>query len=183
MINTCITPPVHPDLWQIARRMLGAPEERLVPPTEASVILLTRAKQFNPGRKLMNSEDVLHFLLHRYGGNHVVLFKGGYSLVQSIEIFRKAKIIIGVHGGAFYNMMYAPRGTHVIEIMPTVVSNGDIPRGLAHAIIWKMAGLLEQPYWRIPIMPLATSNNVQLNIAKLKGILDKVDKTFEVANH
>ena len=27
------------------------------------------------------------------------------------------------------------------------------------------------------------SNNVQLNIAKLKGILDKVDKTLEMANH
>ena len=183
MINTCITPPVHPDLWQIARRMLGAPEERLVPPSEAFVILLTRAKQYNPGRKLMNSEDVLHFVLHRYGGNHVVLFKGGYSLAQSIEIFGKAKIIIGVHGGAFYNIMYAPKGTHVIEIMPTTISNGDIPHGRAHTIIWKMAGLLEQPYWRIPIMPLAKSNNVQLNIAKLKGILDKVDKTLEMANH
>ena len=181
MIHTCITPPLHPDLWQKARRMLGAPDEPLVPQSQASVILLTRAKQHNPGRKLMNSEEVLHFLLHRYGGNRVVLFKGGYSLAQSIDLFGKAKIIIGVHGGAFYNMMYAPRGTHVIEIMPTG-SDGEIPRGLAHGIIWKMAGLLGQPYWRIPIMPLAksimTSTNVQLNIAKLKGILDKVDKTF-----
>ena len=79
MINTCITPPLHPDLWQTARRMIGAPEELPVHPRQASVILLTRAKHHNPGRIMTNSNDVLHFLLHRYG-NNAILFKGGYTV-------------------------------------------------------------------------------------------------------
>ena len=180
MINTCITPPLHPDLWQTARRMIGAPEELEFHPRKASVILLTRARHHNPGRSMTNSDDVLHFLLHRYG-NNAIFFKGGYSLAQSIEIFGRAKIIIGVHGGAFYNMLYAPKGTNIVEVMPTDI-NGLTPHGLAHTIVWHMAALLEQPYWRIPEKPLTkTMNNVQLNIAKLKIILDKIDKRFDIS--
>ena len=101
--------------------------------------------------------------------------KEATQLPQSTELFGKAKIIIGVHGGAFYNMLYAPKGTNIIEVMPTD-SKGVSPRGLAHTIIWHMAALLDQPYWRIPVNSLTKTNNVQLNIAKLKIILDQIDK-------
>lgn len=174
MINSCIAPPLHPEFWQIARRMLGVPEDLSLPVHQASVILLTRARQRNPGRTMTNSKDVLHFLLHRYGSSNVVLFQGGYNLTKSIDIFRKAKIIIGVHGGALYNVLYAPKGTHLIEIMPTG-PNGDIRRGLAHTIFWSLTTMLEQPYWRVCEKPLTGAGNVQLNISKLKTILDKID--------
>ena len=176
MINTCITPPLHPDLWQTARSRLGAPYLLQVPPSEASVILLTRAKAHNSGRSLTNQEDVLHFLLHRYE-KRSVLFKGGYSLDDSIAMFSKAKIIIGVHGGAFYNMLFAPKGTHIVEILPTDEHGGFAPRTIAHTIVWQMSNLLEQPYWRISEKPLTARGNVQLSISKLKTILDQIDKS------
>ena len=176
MINTCITPPLHPDLWQTARSMLGAPYLLNVPPSEASVILLTRAKAHNSGRSLTNQDDVLHFLLHRYE-KRSVLFKGGYSLDESIALFSRARIIIGVHGGAFYNMLFAPKGTHIVEILPTDEHGGFAPRSIAHTIVWQMSNLLEQPYWRISEKPLTARGNVQLSISKLKNILDQIDKS------
>ncbi len=174
MINTCVTPPLHYSLWRAARSMLGVPAQLPVARGNAHVILLTRAKSLNSGRRLVNSDNVTSVLRKRYG-RRLVIFRGGYNLNQSIELFSRASLMVGVHGGAFNNMFYATKGTAVVEVMPTK-TDGQISNTLAHTILWLSAVMLEEQYWRICESPLNPQGDVQLSISKLKHVLDRIDQ-------
>lgn len=176
LINTCITPPIHPQLWRNARTTLGAPTTLPVHPNEAKVILLTRAKSRNIGRKIKNIEFVSHFLKSRYGDKFHV-FQGGYSLQDAVSLFGKARIVIGVHGGAFYNMFMCPSGTNIIEVIPTMENGTYVPDGMAFNIVWKMAYMLDQNYWRLSEKPVSRYGDVIVDTEKLAKALDQADKT------
>ena len=120
-INSCVTPPLHPLLWREARRMLGAPERLSVPVNQSNVILLTRAGSYNGGRHMLNFEEIETFLKNRYS-SRLVIFEGGYNLERSTQIFGETSILIGVHGGAMYNLNFASSDAHIVEFS----SNGWI---------------------------------------------------------
>ncbi len=173
-INTCIAPPLHPTLWNRARRMLGAPERLPVPMRRARVVLLTRAGAYNEGRNIINFMEVRDFLEHRYGRNlHV--FNGPYNLETTLRVFGRARLLIGVHGGAFYNLNFAPREAHVVEVLP-VAQDGSPPVGLAHAIFWVMSQLLGQTYWRLNESPDNDFGDVFIPLDRLERVLNRVDR-------
>lgn len=168
---TCNTPPLHPALWSKARRLIGAHETRTS--EEIKVVLMTRSGSYNKGRNLLNMQEVLSNLHSRYGDENVHVFKGPYSLQQSIDIFGKIKIIIGVHGGGLYNLMFCPKNTVVIEIMPTMPDGKML--AASDSIFWAQTHMLEQMYWRLIVTPKDSRGNVILDVEKLNNILDKVD--------
>ncbi len=176
-INTCVTPPLHPMLWQKGRSMLGAPAKLPVPLSESHVILLTRAGSFNGGRNMNNQAEVEELLKKRYS-SRLVIFQGGYTLKQSIEIFGKSSILIGVHGGALYNLNFAPSGTHVVEILP-MAGPGEPIGNIAHTIIWHMAQLLDQKFWRIHQKSESFFGDIDVDLIRLKKVLDKIDALLE----
>ncbi len=173
-INTCVAPPLHPFLWQLARSLItGSTDQGHLVEEPSFIILLTRARSSNGGRATLNHLEVETFLRQRYQHNFFI-FRGGYDLNQTISIFGRAKILIGVHGGAIYNMNFAPKGTYIVEIIPTD-SNGESPRRIAHQIFWLMAGMLEQIYWRLCVSPHSNNGDVIVPIQKLRNVLDKID--------
>lgn len=178
MVAACITPPLHPVLWRTARALIGAAEKLPVPRDEALVILLTRAFSHNGGRKLLNIQEVVKVLEERYGKERVVVFKGGYSLNESLDLFGKAHLIIGVHGGAFYNLNFASHTTKILEIMPH--SDTGYPRGLATTIFWSMANLIGQEYWRLFVKTTGVQNNIILDLKLLNETLSKLDNVLPV---
>ena len=116
-LNTCITPPLHPLLWQAARALL-TPDLSHVPEghvNETDVLLLTRARHHNPGRNIVNFHAVTAFLRRRYAGR-LRVFRGGYTLGESSALFGKVRLVIGVHGGAFYNIVFCRSGTTIVEV-------------------------------------------------------------------
>ncbi|KAJ8306836.1 hypothetical protein KUTeg_014920 [Tegillarca granosa] len=167
---TCNTPPLHSVLWSKARRLIGAHETRTS--EEIKVILITRAGSYNKGRNLLNMQEVIQTLHSRYGIDNVHVFKGPYSLNKSIEIFGKIKIIIGVHGGGLYNLMFCPKNTAVVEIMPTLPDGRML--AASDSIFWAQAYMLEQIYWRLITTPKDSRGNVIVDIKKLNDILDKI---------
>ena len=173
MITTCIAPPLHPLLWQHMRSLLGVPESLATAKNESLIMLLTRAGATNGGRSALNLNDVYDYLSKRYG-NRVVLFDSTFNLQQAMDVFSKVSIIIGTHGGSFYNMNYAPRDTTIIEFVPYDYGGRDI-RALPHAIFWAMADLLGQPYWRVMCKSENYQHDMNMDIKKLDGILDVVD--------
>ena len=173
MINTCITPPFHPVSWQKARELLGVPDSNRLPWKQAKVMLLTRAGSHNPGRNLKNQDELEQLLSKRYGDRFIV-FKGGLNLNETIRLFNSVRLLIGVHGGAFYNLNFCPKTTVVVEMFPTY-SDGHLPGGLSHSVFWLMSSLIGQPYWRIPEEPVDMSNNMKCNITKMEQILDAID--------
>ncbi|KAK6185465.1 hypothetical protein SNE40_007692 [Patella caerulea] len=180
MINTCIAPPLHPTLWLSGREALGGSAYRLLPMNQTLVILIRRINTHNGGRMVLNSDQVEKVLKNRYGNNGVRIFSGGLNFKETVSLFQSSRIIIGVHGGALYNIIFAPQQTSVIEIMPTL-ENGQIqPQRLAHEIIWNQAQLLGQSYWRLPIQPELNNavSNVNVDIDRLEVLLNKVDAAY-----
>lgn len=49
---------------------------------------------------------------------------GEWSFREQIEIFRQARVVAGVHGAGMSNLLWAPAGTRVIELMPDTFRNG-----------------------------------------------------------
>jgi capsular polysaccharide biosynthesis protein len=145
-----------------------------IPFNQSSVVYLTRRGATNGGRNALNEADVITFLQNRYG-TRVKVFEGGLSVQESIAMFSTAAIIIGTHGGAFYNINFAPKTAVVIEYVPVLHGGRDIA-SLPHAIFWAMANLLGQTYWRVPALSENVKHDVTIDLDKLTAILNKVDK-------
>ena len=176
LITTCITPPIHPVIWKKMRKLLDVHEYFTVPLRETKVLMLTRAGSQNKGRNIVNSEQMEAFLRQRYPGQ-VQVFEGGYDLHEAIQFFGKVRIIIGPHGGAFFNMNFAPSSATIVEFVPHM-AGGEDPGHFSPAIVWAMAQMIGQTYWRIPCLRLNTKNDMRADMSKLEYILDQVDNRY-----
>ena len=172
-INSCVTPPLHPLLWNQIRSALGAPRSLKVPIHQSNVVLLTRAQSYNAGRNMLNFEEVKNFLINRYS-SRLIIFEGNYGLKRSVQIFGRSSILIGVHGGALYNLNFAPSDAHIVEFLP--MTDFATPKGhIAHAIVWHMAQLLGQTYWRIFQTTDTPDGDIFVSMEKLRTVLDRID--------
>ena len=174
LINTCTTPPLHPRLFEQVRDMLSYGYKQSVSTNDRSVILLTRGGARNGGRTMLNNNAVVNFLRQRYG-NMLIIFRGNLPFSESVSLFGGAKLVIGVHGGAFYNILLARSKLHVVEIMPVTDKGDVVPSYLGHTIIWSIADMLNHTYWRLNATPQNKLGSVVVDIVKLANILDKVD--------
>ena len=175
LVYTCVTPPLHPLLWQKARSLIGVPEKRLTPKTKAKIVIITRKGCFNCGRLLLNKKELKSSLERKYPESSVVEFQGPLNLSASISLFGSTGVIIGVHGGGLYNINFCPSNTTVIEIMPTL-PDGTVRYG-PHQIFWTQSILLGHDYWRIPTKPVNGNEDVKVNITQVENIIDRTRKT------
>ena len=180
MINTCITPPLHPTLWKMFRHKFYVNETRSVPWSQGKVIFLKRKGTVANGRNVIHFKEVKDYLEKRYKENLVIFPRSDLDFDHTRNLFSKAKIILGPHGGAFYNIQFAPKDTVIIEFAPLTPGGGD-PHALPHAIFWRIADLIGQNYWRIPIETRDTNMNV--DIKKVHQILNTVDPDTKDAEH
>ena len=174
LILGCVTPPLHPRIWHAARLGLGAPEHLEVPQERAHIVLLTRKLTHNGGRRIINIEEVKGYLSERYGERFTVYNGDAWTVSRTVEIFRNAKVVIGVHGGAFYNMYFAPKETVLIEFMP-MSKNNSYELHLGHTIFWTMANMLSQTYWRLYFTQTTRKSDGIINVSKLGTVLDKIE--------
>eukprot|EP00475_Leptophrys_vorax_P032978 TRINITY_DN514_c0_g1_i2.p1 TRINITY_DN514_c0_g1~~TRINITY_DN514_c0_g1_i2.p1 ORF type:complete len:531 (-),score=111.92 TRINITY_DN514_c0_g1_i2:71-1663(-) len=58
-----------------------------------------------------------------------VKFRGNvFTLEQSIELFRNARVVFGPHGGGFYNLIFAAPETRVVELSPDDYGKHEVAR-------------------------------------------------------
>ena len=175
LVYTCVTPPLHPLLWQRARSLIGVPEKCLTPKTKAKIVIITRKGCFNCGRLLLNKKELKSSLERKYSESSVIEFQGPLNLSASISLFGSTGVIIGVHGGGLYNINFCPSNTTVIEIIPTRPDGTVI--AAAHQIFWTQSILLGHDYWRIPTKPDNDKGDVKVNITLVENIIDRTRKT------
>ncbi len=175
MLDTCVAPTIHPDIWNVMRSMLGVPDRFHHAIKKVKLMLLTRANSRHKGRNLLNQHNLVNFVHRKYGNNSLTLFTGGYSLSHAITLFSQSHIILGVHGGAFYNINFCLKGTHVIEILPA-----DPPYAKRKNMFWEQATMLDLVYWRIYEKPKDDALNVDISLDKFGKILDKIDQQLRV---
>lgn len=74
-----------------------------------------------PTRTLKNSKEVRSFFkIHGWE----ILDPGALTLDEQIAIMQQARAVVSVHGAALTNLLWAPEGTHVLELMPSRRRNG-----------------------------------------------------------
>lgn len=140
------------------------------------VVLLSRRWSRNGGRRLLNENAVVEYLVGRYGHQRVVRFGDGLvNFATASDVFSRAVVVVGVHGGAFYNVILAPAGCVVVELMPLVITDhGRPPRRLAHTIVWRLADALGHTYWRLYAETSSQRGDVTLSVDKLRLALRSV---------
>jgi capsular polysaccharide biosynthesis protein len=85
-------------------------------------------------RIVINAAEVRRFFACR---GWEILDPGELSLDEQIRLFREAKAVVGPHGAALTNLLWAAPGTRVLEFMPARRRNGcyagiSLLTGLAH---------------------------------------------------
>ena len=175
LMNTCITPPLHPWLFSEAQNMLIRGFEDHNKCVDKLIILLTRDHSKTGGRRIINMDYFISYLRGRYG-HRLYTFHGNSTFSDSVKLFQKAQIVIGVHGGAFYNIIFAPKSTHIVELMPTTSEGEVMPAYIGHTIFWAISDMLNQTYWRINSTPTDSLGNVKVEIREIEKVLDKIDQ-------
>lgn len=135
---------------------------------EFSKIFINRNDKFTSNtRTVTNNKDLINFLRKK---NFKILTLSNFTFKEQVEIFNSAKIIIGLHGAGFANIVFSSPNTKIIEIQSK--SSGNAICNLS-----KACGL---DYYRI--IEKKKSNNlsyqnfkIKINFEKLKIILDKID--------
>jgi hypothetical protein len=130
-------------------------------------------------RLIMNQDQVINAMKRVYGEDVVLYRPKEHSFNSSVELFQKAKVVIGAHGGAMYNAMYASPDAKIIEIMP-IKSDGfyslqfsstDIPQ-FAHMAMYTNAQLMGQPFYRY--YQVSSSSNMNIDVGDYMKFLTDV---------
>jgi hypothetical protein len=84
------------------------------PSDPIKVLFLTRARGYSGHRILGNEELLLHHL-KQIKGHQITLFRHT-TIEEDAKAFNEADVVVGLHGGAFSNIVYCRRQTIVIEM-------------------------------------------------------------------
>lgn len=71
----------------------------------------------NPARSVANSNEVLKVLRKSFG-DKLIAYKPKNNWEVDRHIFANARVIIGPHGGAMGNIIFAPANTTIVEFLP-----------------------------------------------------------------
>jgi hypothetical protein len=133
------------------------------------VILVSRnsSDDTNMMRLVTNQAHLERLLRNRYGKALHVFRHSGAHITQTIELFEKAVMVIGSHGGAMYNALWAGRSAKVVELIP-ISTNGAYPGQeslssmppFAHLAIYTNSFMNGQPFYRW----FQISNNINFHV-------------------
>ena len=96
------------------------------------------------GRHVSFEEDVIEYLQRRFGSEKVLIYQFDPDTMTAYDqmyVVRNAKLLIGPHGGALYNVMFSqqnPEDVTVVELMP---ENQGV-----HSIFWLISSCLGYDY-------------------------------------
>ena len=181
LVLACQVPPLHPKLWRDAQSMFRLPwlepswrQKRHI------VLYLSRSKGTrNSGRNVVNESELIESIrpfveARKY--EFVVFNSHQYGTVDELfEFLANVDVIMGPHGGAFYNMCFMRRGTTVIEFMPQAPSF-HVMAYAVHLIFYLQASLLGDKYYSVVSGGHGTNMNVDIEVVKeiLKASLFRV---------
>ena len=79
-------------------------------------------------RGVINNSQVLNAL--KSIGMEVIIFSGQETLLETLYLFNTASIIVGAHGAAFINTLFANRDSLILEFCP----ENRLVKNIAHML-------------------------------------------------
>ena len=163
--------------------------ESLPPRDKLIYIQRTKSNSKNPGRLILNEEPLIEILRQYATKASLDLFLYDHSqqkgtIVNQIELFYQARVIIGAHGGAQSNMNFAQPGTTLIEIMPYNPKQSTLPnvctlnypnevKPCVGYIYYTQSQLLNLSYWILPT-PADDQKNLNVDLSRIKRLFDSL---------
>lgn len=92
-------------------------------------------------RSMTNFKFISSMIKDKIPEKRWIIFKSS-SIKQAIDLFGKADIIVAAHGAGLSNMIFAPKGIHIIEYIVEEEPN---------LCYWHLSQILNNKYYAIPV--------------------------------
>eukprot|EP00798_Chlamydomonas_sp_ICE-L_P021392 gene21392-28347_t len=113
-----------------------------LPEHERNVIIYC-SRYKTADRMVSNEAEIIASLKGAYPDEKVVVFTGSdHSVTSTIELFRRAKVVVGMHGAGLSHMIFSAPGTAVVEFLFMY----DPPM-----MFWHASGALGLRYVMVPL--------------------------------
>lgn len=168
------------------RELLGLVREAYAPPAPAGppcVVVIRRT----PGQRtafrngvcerlgvpvrvdvcmLENHDEVLAAVRAAFPGREVVDFDSDrYSLDEQAALFARARVVVGAHGSGLANLVFAPAGARVLELMP---ERSFFP------LFWHLAAALGHCYAVHVVPGVSKYDNFRVPPAEVRAALERL---------
>jgi len=163
----------------IPQKLLSAFRETLIKASEQRPIsrayqdnLIVVIQRTESDRRIENIDALVRLLKSKYPSNkyEVLIFNANTSISEQIQIFNKARLIIGVTASGLSNIIYAKKGAHVIEIHPETNMAGG-----GAEWVWWLASSVGLHYWVVPARFALSDARVTCPIHDIEKILQKIN--------
>lgn len=92
-------------------RLQGTMKHAVLDTTGAELVYISRR-----GKRQLKNESEIIALLKDF--NFTIIEDKPRTVTEQMSIFNNAKVIVGIHGASFANLLWCKPGTHVIELFP-----------------------------------------------------------------
>jgi hypothetical protein len=112
---------------------------------QENILIYTKRNTPDTNRRKIFNEDIIEKILINFCNEnnlkYVSFYCNDYSINQKIELFNKAKIVVGSHGGSNYHIYFCHKKTKFIEFV--------FPKDCHSCQL--MALSFDLDYWQIPV--------------------------------
>jgi hypothetical protein len=150
LLSASCNPSTHVATW-LRQRFLGTATRE---PSGPKKIYVSRR---DAKRQVLNEPDIISAMEAR---GFTVVCPGDLNFVQQVALFRQAEVVVGPHGAAFANMVFAPPGATLVEFFGDNYVNG---------CFWALANVCKQRHAFL-ISP-TTTLDYEVPVARLESLL------------
>lgn len=100
---------------------------------ESAAVYLARGDNERNRRNIANERDVVAHLQRKWP-NLRIITPGRMNVIDQMRSVTNAEVIIGLHGAQLTNMIWAPRGATVVEIVPRDLGSTSVFATLSKAL-------------------------------------------------
>jgi hypothetical protein len=126
-----------------------------------TIIMIYRGES---NRSIQNFFELRDALKARFPQQKWVIFDK-MPLEHTIRLFQGAKLIIGAHGAGLSNMIFAPRGTPIIELSPANMFN---------ACFWHLSWILGNTHTLVASETIGPSNSMIGDIDRVSTLVQSI---------
>eukprot|EP00195_Chlamydomonas_chlamydogama_P012996 CAMPEP_0202900852 /NCGR_PEP_ID=MMETSP1392-20130828/12071_1 /ASSEMBLY_ACC=CAM_ASM_000868 /TAXON_ID=225041 /ORGANISM="Chlamydomonas chlamydogama, Strain SAG 11-48b" /LENGTH=784 /DNA_ID=CAMNT_0049587305 /DNA_START=364 /DNA_END=2719 /DNA_ORIENTATION=+ len=111
-------------------------------PVEQRDLIIYCSRKGASDRRVRNEDEILAAVAARFPNEKVQIFTGKESVSETVQIFKRAKIVIGMHGAGLSHSVFSAPGTALIEFL--FMYNPPM-------MFWHAAAASGQRYFMVPL--------------------------------
>jgi len=114
---------------------------KTLPLSERNLIIYV-SRENEESRRVVNEPDIIAAIQGSFPGTEVVVFRGDLSAKDTIQLFERARAVVGIHGAGLTHILWSAPDTVVIEL--TFLESPPL-------MFWHISAALDLSYWLVPI--------------------------------